>query len=336
MRTLERICAMRAARPIARLLQSLLIVLSVFLGGCASIVIHDRPILDSFSPDIVPGTTPPPREAVALIQAGVALDRSNPPWAIAYFRDAALKALPYVMNEGVSPELDIAYSRGAQGTYRRAIEYALETAHRQARIDRVHWTEVLAQAGIRVEGDVCLYETSMWQEILPARRFEVKGFRHRIGQGGIGAPVVAHRIRSKGQGEADTETSGGLVDPSEAHFPKRLFRSASAVLRPGTGPKDPIAVLELHDPVREPRTQWRPSPNVPSFPLAYDMTVAVGRQFHDTNLNLIGALGVLNPSEYNSRTGIYMVDPYEPGKIQVVFVHGLMSSPEAWMNAMND
>src|SRR5262249_1815929 len=36
------------------------------------------------------------------------------------------------------------------------------------------------------------------------------------------------------------------------------------------------------------------------------------------------------------RTGIYLIDPYEHGKIPVVFVHGLMSSPEAWDNAVND
>ena len=65
------------------------------------------------------------------------------------------------------------------------------------------------------------------------------------------------------------------------------------------------------------------------------MTVPLARQFHVTNLNLLGAIAVLYPSE-NNRTGIYMVDPYLPGKIPVVFVHGLMSSPAAWTNAMNE
>jgi pimeloyl-ACP methyl ester carboxylesterase len=31
-----------------------------------------------------------------------------------------------------------------------------------------------------------------------------------------------------------------------------------------------------------------------------------------------------------------MLDPYQPGKIPVVFVHGLASSPLAWTNALND
>src|SRR5262249_15389246 len=34
--------------------------------------------------------------------------------------------------------------------------------------------------------------------------------------------------------------------------------------------------------------------------------------------------------------GLYMLRPYEPGKIPVVFVHGLVSSPVAFLQAIND
>jgi pimeloyl-ACP methyl ester carboxylesterase len=120
------------------------------------------------------------------------------------------------------------------------------------------------------------------------------------------------------------------------HFPKSLYRAATAVLRPGAGAGEPLAVLELQDPVLQPDPRWQSASAERSVPLAYDMTVPLARQLHVANLNLIGALGVLDPSAYNNRTGIYMLDPYVPGKIPVVFVHGLMSSPAAWTNAMND
>ena len=115
-----------------------------------------------------------------------------------------------------------------------------------------------------------------------------------------------------------------------------MYRAASAVLRPGSGPDEPLAVLELHDPVLDPEMRWQTTSDAPDLPLAYDMTVPLARQFHVTNLNLLGAMAVLYPSEYTARTGIYMIDPYQPGKIPVVFVHGLMSSPEAWDNAINE
>ena len=34
--------------------------------------------------------------------------------------------------------------------------------------------------------------------------------------------------------------------------------------------------------------------------------------------------------------GLYMIQPYEPGKIPVLMVHGLWSSPMTWMEMFND
>ena len=301
-----------------------------------SIVIHDRPVFDRTSLETPSTTTPPPAEAVGLVQAGVALDKKHPEWAVTYYRDAALKALLYIQSEELSPQLDIDNATGAQGIYRRAIEYTLETTHRQAKVEGISWTEFLTRAGIGVHGRVGLYEAARWEEALPTRRFEVQGFRHHVGRGGLGAPVVLSLTRSAKWGETATETTGALIEPCEAHFPQTLYREAAATLRPGSGPGEPLAVLELHDPVLHPAMNWQAAPNGTALPLAYDMTVPLARQFHIANLNLLGALGVLFPSEYDGRTGVFLLDPYEPGKIPVVFVHGLMSSPEAWDNAMND
>ena len=33
--------------------------------------------------------------------------------------------------------------------------------------------------------------------------------------------------------------------------------------------------------------------------------------------------------------GLYLVEPYQPGKIPVVFIHGLMSSPDTWVQMIN-
>lgn len=325
-----------ARRVLGRRSQPFWIAVALIQCGCASIVIHDRPILDRAPRETAPAASPATAEAVALVQAGAALDKKYPAWAITYYRDAALKVLPEVIREGVSPGLDVNAAREGQGIYRRSIEYILENANRQAIRTGARWTDVLAAAGIDVKGRVSLYEAARWQDALPTRRFEVTGFRHRVGQGGIGAPVVLHMVRSGNWGEPSPEASGNLTAPCEMHFPKTLYRAASATLRPGNGVSEAIAVLELHDPIADPAMTWRGGPGASGLPLAYDLTVPLARQFHIANLNLLGALGVFWPSEYNGRTGIYLVDPYEPGKIPIVFVHGLMSSPEAWDNAIND
>ena len=340
MQSLDRHRAGRSLRSaegsLSRISALLLAVLPTVLGGCASIVIHERPVLDRTMVQPGSAATASTSEAAALLEAGVALDKKHPDWAITYYRDAALKALPEIPAEGVSSQLEIEAARGAQGTYRRAIEYILETAHRQAKVGNVPWTEVLDRAGIGVQGRLSLYEAARWEEVLPTRRFEVQGFHHQAGQGGIGAPVVASLIRTGNWGEPVADHPGGLTEPCKKYFPKSMSRAASAVLRPGSGPDEPLAVLELHDPVLDPEMHWQNTPDVTKLPLAYDMTVPLARQFHITNLNLLGAMAVLYPSEYTARTGIYMIDPYEAGKIPVVFVHGLMSSPEAWDNAINE
>ena len=314
----------------------LLAVLPTVLGGCASIVVHERPILDRTTLQRGAGPATSASDAAALLEAGAALDKKHPDWAVTYYRDAALRALPEIPGEGVSSQLEIEASGSAQGTYRRAIEYILETAHRQSKVENVPWTEVLARTGIGVQGRLSLYEAARWEEVLPSRRFEVKGFHHQAGQGGVGAPVVASLVRTGNWGEPPSAHPGSLTESCKRYFPKTMYRAGSAVLRPGSGPGEPLAVLELHDPVLDPEMRWQASSGAPNLPLAYDMTVPLARQFHITNLNLLGAMAVLYPSEYTARTGIYMIDPYQPGKIPVVFVHGLMSSPEAWDNAINE
>ncbi|MFO0888796.1 MAG: alpha/beta fold hydrolase [Isosphaeraceae bacterium] len=326
----------RARSPIARLALLTAVVLPALASGCASIVIHERPILDQASLETSVPVGPPSSQAQALLQAGMSLDSKHPEWAIAHYRDAALAALPDVVQEGVTTQLELGAARPAQGVYRRAIEYTLETAYRQATVEGVPWTEVLARSGIRVEGRLSLYEAAAWQEVLPTRRFEVKGFQRRAGQGGLGAPVVAHLVRGGNWGEPTAQDGSPLADIVERHFPRKLYRASCALLLPEPIPGQSVAVLRLHDPVKDPDMLWQPGPDAAPLPLAYDMTVALGRQFHIANLNLLGALGVLFPSQYNSRTGLFMIDPYQPGKIPLVFVHGLMSSPEAWDNAMND
>ena len=45
---------------------------------------------------------------------------------------------------------------------------------------------------------------------------------------------------------------------------------------------------------------------------------------------------VILPDRYMEETGIYFVQPYDPDKIPLVFVHGLVSSPDAFKNMINE
>ena len=44
----------------------------------------------------------------------------------------------------------------------------------------------------------------------------------------------------------------------------------------------------------------------------------------------------LRPDNPRFATGIYLIHPYDPNKIPILFVHGLISSPLSWQNLTND
>src|SRR5262249_13208370 len=46
--------------------------------------------------------------------------------------------------------------------------------------------------------------------------------------------------------------------------------------------------------------------------------------------------GFLSADKIQDRAGIYMFEPYQPGKIPVVMVHGLLASPLTWTTMFND
>lgn len=64
-----------------------------------------------------------------------------------------------------------------------------------------------------------------------------------------------------------------------------------------------------------------------SAPLAY---------YPQHNEMLEGLLGAIRVQQHMSITGLYMLQPYDPDRIPLVFVHGLISTPRMWRNVINE
>ena len=115
--------------------------------------------------------------------------------------------------------------------------------------------------------------------------------------------------------------------------------AATAVLRPdlgawfGTAPPDPAGDhLELIDP-------WR----VDGVPLgsrvvrlAADFDAPMSQFWATTRGSRLGSLAFLRPGEFGKGEGLYVFEPYQPGKIPVVLVHGLRSTPLDFAQMLND
>jgi pimeloyl-ACP methyl ester carboxylesterase len=71
-------------------------------------------------------------------------------------------------------------------------------------------------------------------------------------------------------------------------------------------------------------------------PLETDLTTPLAFFLERADLEKYGFKGFLRPDSVKGVSNIYLVEPYQPGKIPVLFVHGLLSSPETWAPLYND
>ena len=73
-----------------------------------------------------------------------------------------------------------------------------------------------------------------------------------------------------------------------------------------------------------------------SHPLAADWTAPNAFFWHMCELDNLCIQNVILPERYTEETGLYFVQSYDPDRIPLVFVHGLVSSPDAFKNMINE
>jgi hypothetical protein len=140
---------------------------------------------------------------------------------------------------------------------------------------------------------------------------------------GVGAPQVV--VRDNVQA---TSGDAFLHDP--------MFFPATAVLRPdlnswlngGDGSGD---VLEFVDPLRVGRVALPGA----SGPLAADFDAPIAYLERSTGGRDSGWSGLLNPSQDVNRAFLGLLEPFQPGKIPIIFVHGLYDTPYTFTDMMN-
>ena len=237
--------------------------------------------------------------------------------------------------------------------YARCLEGLLAAARRHGRLDGCRglvvgskWDPVkvpLVMRGHPLPAEAVIDVVS----IPPAGDSRVSRCHQRWG---FGVPVVLRTVDEPPEVE---QTPLDNVDPIQAEgtfdndfLPPRQSLSATAVLRfamPGepafpetlVGPASvtpPAAVLDLVNPVEVARVRigpWRP-------PLAADLTSPL--------LDMLEGIpkrsnvqGFLQPfRRTSSLPRLEMLEPYVPGKIPVVFIHGLASDEGTWFEMLNE
>ncbi|WP_130802751.1 alpha/beta fold hydrolase [Acinetobacter ihumii] len=73
-----------------------------------------------------------------------------------------------------------------------------------------------------------------------------------------------------------------------------------------------------------------------NYPLAANFSAPYGLWLAENNLGAAAYLSLIDREERLTMPHLYMLEPYNPNKKVIVLVHGLASSPEAWIALTND
>ena len=174
---------------------------------------------------------------------------------------------------------------------------------------------VLLTPSLRAES---LRYLANYDQVFLANSLRQRGLRHEYKITGKGAPLVVYAKNPEST-------------PQEKHYPSTgitLGLTAVKEERPGRVP-----LLKLYD-AFDP-TVVRSSSGPDSIAANYTATLAVLAS-HARPVAGGAAGSFLRPDHPRFATGIYLIHPYDPNKIPILFVHGLISSPISWLNLTND
>ena len=161
-----------------------------------------------------------------------------------------------------------------------------------------------------------------FQRLLPPPTGHESLLRRRYGGPGVGVPLVSQRRRD-------------AASPVEARFyPPRSAFAATALLRFADGPIadgfPTAAVLEFYNPLAVQKLRGAAD----EAPLAADLTAPLAAALDETSRTYFA--GFVQPGSSDDQARLMFLEPYQPGKIPVVLVHGLFSDPQSWADMTND
>jgi pimeloyl-ACP methyl ester carboxylesterase len=118
------------------------------------------------------------------------------------------------------------------------------------------------------------------------------------------------------------------VTPPEHFAPRKGMTAAVTATLDFHGPD---AVLSLRRPSSDPFARVEGKVR----PLAADFSAPISYFRPPNNPLLFGMMGTLSGANMMEKTGLYFLEPYDPNRIPVVFVHGLASTPFTWVKTIN-
>ena len=157
------------------------------------------------------------------------------------------------------------------------------------------------------------------EKLIPASSLTFKGLRNQYRRDGIGAELVA------------------VKNSREDAFSETPFPAVTAILRFSGDTLDDIIntqTVELlgFDPYRRDSVRLAGT----QVPLAANFTSGYGLWLARSGFARQSLLTLVGRGEVLEKPRVYLMQPYDPNRRVIIMLHGLASSPEAWINVANE
>ena len=201
------------------------------------------------------------------------------------------------------------------------------------RFVRAGWTYRIDLSGIRLPEGV-----QAPKELLPASSLAFKGLRSTWRRDGFGAEMVAVL-------EDDPVTTAVPVPDDAAPRTRGRARSWSEMPSPGMTVlfrfhgddlEAVLATREVHASVRDPYVEDAIVLHGQTVPLAANFTAGYGLWLARSGFSSQSLRTLFGRDKGIDRPHLYMMQPYDPQRRIILMLHGLASSPEAWVNVANE
>lgn len=242
--------------------------------------------------------------AEAQYVAGQQAEEAGNPACVDYYFAAATLAWPYHVAGAATP------SDRAGELYRSTVQLFIESAARFGRFNRRQGVLLANGQLVPITHQGFVWQPDDFCTFLPVGSYDSHRLSNHYVVPGVGVPYVV--------------LSGNPARHAFTNFAQSF--AATAVVAPVDSLGGGFA-LQFYDPTRVCTTNT-------SLPLARDLTAPIAyAASRETDAWLDD---FLRPDRDDALDGLHMREPFQPGKIPVVFVHGLASDPLTWAQLEND
>jgi pimeloyl-ACP methyl ester carboxylesterase len=269
---------------------------------------------------ILPGNLSQAQDALA---AGARQERQEIEGCVDLYYRAAIYAWRHLESTPPSqisgPDYQTAWE-----TYQQSLSRLITTASRYRRLDprgRLVIVECGRRRAVPIEYCGFAWKPCEFCQVLPAGDFYRHDLRNYYRRQGLGVSLVAAR-RACGEATYYRQTQPFAV---------------TAILRPlnGTDRQAPMfagsdAVLTFYNPCLHDSLPLGSA----MIGLERDLSAPFACLLRESPRRFME--GFLNPGDADVKAKLFMMEPYQRGKIPVVFIHGIWSDPMTWVDTVNE